>query len=185
MGLFGPNIDKLKENRDINGLIKILESKKPDVRKEAAEALSRVGSAEALPGLIVALRDPDARVRFYAVVGLAKIKQPAAEDVLKSAVSDSDWEVRKEALTALIKSSANLDALALAIKFNSAELRELAVVRLGELENPEAIEILVPALKDEEELVRLRANNALKKKLNQPNLPAHLVSRIKDALSGQ
>jgi HEAT repeat protein len=184
MGLFGPNVEKLKENRDVNGLIKLLESKKPDVRRDAADALVRIGGAEILPGLIQALRDADSRVRFYAVVGLAKIKQPAAEEALKMAVSDSDWEVRKEALSALIKSGPTLAVLKQAIEFNSAELRELAAVRLGEMENPETIEILIAVSKDDEELVRLRAINALKKKLNQPNLSPELIARAKDALGG-
>jgi FOG: HEAT repeat len=182
MGLFGPNIEKLKANQDAAGLTKLLESKKPDVRKDAAEALSQMGGSSALAGLLTALRDPDARVRFYAVVGLAKMKQQESEEALKAAVSDTDWEVRKEALTALIKSGQNLNVLRQAIAFNSGELRELAAVRLGEIEDPEAIEILIPALKDEEELVRLRATNALKKKLGNSKISPEAAARIQEAL---
>jgi HEAT repeat protein len=109
------------------------------------------------------LKDENQGIRVYAVQGLAKLKDPQTDEALASATQDADWEVRKEALSALVKSGRNVDATLQAIRFNSAELRELAAVRLGDTGGPQAVEALIAALNDEEELVRLRAVNALAK----------------------
>jgi len=163
MALFAPNVQKLKEKRDWDGLQKALEYKKVEIRKEAAEAFKELGTSESIPGLLVALRDENAGVRVYAVQGLAKLKDPRVEEALVLASRDPDWEVKKEALTTLVKNAKSVDAMLEAIRFNSAELREIAAVRLGEVGGPAALDALLPALKDEEELVRLRAVSALGK----------------------
>ena len=163
MPFFAPNVARLKEKRDWNGLIKALEYKKVEIRKEAAEALKELGTLECIPGLLIALKDENAGVRVYAVQGLAKLKDPQVEEALVSASRDSSWEVQKEALTAMVKSAKTVEPILEAIRFNSAELREIAAVRLGEVGGPAAAEALISALKDEEDLVRLRAASALGK----------------------
>jgi HEAT repeat protein len=162
MFAFGPKPEKLKEKGDIEGLLKLLDHKKLEVRKEVAEILRDWAKPECKSALLKALKDENQAIRVYAVQGLAKLKDPKTDDALESAaVQDSDWEVRKEALSALVKAGRSIAAMLQAIRFNSAELRELAAVRLGETGGPEAVEALIAALKDEEELVRLRAVNAL------------------------
>ena len=163
MFAFGPKPEKLKEKGDIEGLLKLLDHKKVEVRKEVAGILRDWGKPECKGALLKALKDENQGIRVYAVQGLAKLKDPQTDDVLASAANDSDWEVRKEALSALVKSGRNVDAMLQAIRFNSAELRELAAVRLGETGGSQAVEALIVALKDEEELVRLRAVSALAK----------------------
>jgi HEAT repeat protein len=160
---FSPKPEKLKEKGDVSGLVKLLDSKKPEVRKEVAAILRDWGKTECLPGLLKALQDENQGVRVYAVQGLAKLKDPATDTVLQSVSKDPVWEVRKEALSALVKAGRSIDAALTAIRFDSAELRELAAVRLGDMGGAEAVQALVEALKDEEELVRLRAVNALAK----------------------
>jgi len=160
---FSPRPEKLKEKGDVTGLIKLLDSKKLEVRKETALILRDWGKAECLPGLMKALRDENRGVRVYAVQGLAKLKDPAIDDALQVASTDPDWEVRKEALSALVKAGRRVDAILTAVRFDSAELRELAALRLGDIGGHEAVQALMEVLKDEEELVRLRAINALAK----------------------
>jgi HEAT repeat protein len=163
MFAFGPKPEKLKEKGDVEGLLKLLDHKKLEVRKEVAEILREWAKPECKSALLKALKDENQGIRVYAVQGLAKLKDPQTDEALTSATQDSDWEVRKEALSALVKSGRNVDATLQAIRFNSAELRELAAVRLGDAGGPQAVEALIAALKDEEELVRLRAVNALAK----------------------
>lgn len=163
MFAFGPKPEKLKEKGDIEGLLKLLDHKKLEVRKEVAEILRDWAKPECKIALLKALKDENQGIRVYAVQGLAKLKDPQTDEALTSATKDADWEVRKEALSALVKSGRNVDATLQAIRFNSAELRELAAVRLGDSGGPQAVEALIAALKDEEELVRLRAVNALAK----------------------
>lgn len=185
MGLFGPDVEKLKEKRDIAGLMKALQNKKNEIRKDAAEALAQIGGADVIPGLLAALQDSDARVRVYAVQGFAKIKAPQSRGALESAVADSDWEVRKEALAALIKSESDVDAMLQAIRFNSAELRELAAVRLGDVNTADSVNALIQTLKDVEEIVRLRATNSLKKILADQDTDSAVSEEIKAALAGK
>jgi HEAT repeat protein len=57
------------------------ESRNPRERAEAARSLGRLGAPEAVPVLIDALRDPDARVRGQAAEALGEIKGAAAESI--------------------------------------------------------------------------------------------------------
>jgi len=160
---FAPKPEKLKEKGDLEGLIRLLDHKKREIRKEVAVILRDWGKPEAISGLLKALKDENQGVRVYAVQGLAKLRDPRTDEALQGATQDSDWEVRKEALGALVKSGRNIEAILQAIRFNSAELRELAATRLGDAGGRQAVEALLIAINDEEELVRLRAINALAK----------------------
>ena len=181
MFAFGPKPEKLKEKGDVEGLLKLLDHKKLEVRKEVAGILREWAKPECKNALLKALKDENQGIRVYAVQGLAKLKDPQTDDALASAANDSDWEVRKEALSALVKSGRNVDAMLQAIRFNSAELRELAAVRLGDTGGPQAVEALIGALKDEEELVRLRAVNALAKIKNPvARIPLQEATEDKD-----
>jgi HEAT repeat protein len=179
MFTFGPKPEKLREKGDIEGLLKLLDHKKLEVRKEVAEILREWAKPECKTALLKALKDENQGIRVYAVQGLARLKDPQTEDALISATHDSDWEVRKEALSALVKSGRNVEAMLQAIRFNSAELRELAAVRLGETGGSQAVDALIGALKDEEELVRLRAVNALAK-IKDPSAKEPLQKATED-----
>src|SRR5687767_10671882 len=122
---FAPKPDKLKEKGDIPGLIKLLDHKKVEVRKEVAQILRDLGKPDCLPGLIKASTDENRGVRVYAIQGLARLRDPQTDAALEKATNDPDWEVRKESLGALVKAGRNVDAMLQAIQFNSAELREL------------------------------------------------------------
>ena len=181
MSLFGPKPEKLKEKGDVEGLMKLLDSKKLETRKEVAEIFRDWGKPECIPGLKKALQDEHRAVRVFAVQGLSRLKDPSIDSALQSATQDSDWEVRKEALSALVKAGRQLDPMLAAIRFNSAELRELAASRLGDFKEKEAVDALLIAMKDEEELVRLRAVNSLGKiKVPESASALEEASRDKD-----
>jgi HEAT repeat protein len=78
VGIFGPNIEKLKAKSDIEGLIKALTDKDESVRKAAAEALGDLGghraAAEAaVKPLATALRDQANSVGIAAAEALGKL----------------------------------------------------------------------------------------------------------------
>jgi HEAT repeat protein len=179
MFTFAPKPEKLKEKGDLEGLIRLLDHKKREVRKEVAVILRDWGKLETITGLLKALQDENQGVRVVAVQGLAKLKDPRTDDALKKATQDPDWEVCKEALSALVKSGRDMDAMLQAIRFNSAELRELAASRLGDAGGPKAVEALLTAVSDEEELVRLRAVSALGK-LKDPSTISVLQQATED-----
>jgi len=78
-------------------------------REEAAESLAYVGTQETIYPLIAVLRDPDVRIRFWAVFGLGGRGHWSARTVqaLESMLEDREvppgnwWSVGKEALTML------------------------------------------------------------------------------------
>ena len=78
MGIFKPNIEKMKAERDVKGLIGTFKSTNRNVQKKAAEALVRIGEAAVEP-LIQALKDEHWSVRINAVGALAEIKDAIAK----------------------------------------------------------------------------------------------------------
>lgn len=68
MGIFGkPNIEKLKEKRDVEGLIKALKDKNEIVRENAAEALGDIGDERAVEPLLKVLKTRSKYVRRAAL----------------------------------------------------------------------------------------------------------------------
>jgi HEAT repeat protein len=78
-------------------------------REEAAESLAYVGTRETIEALISVLRDPDVRIRFWAVFGLGGSCRGDVRAIraLESVLDDSEtppgnwWPVGKEALAML------------------------------------------------------------------------------------
>ncbi|AEA46103.1 HEAT repeat domain-containing protein [Archaeoglobus veneficus] len=96
-----PNVEKLKERRDVKGLIKALSHKDVTIRVEAARALADVGDPSAVEALTEALRDDSTDVRKAAVKALARIADERAVDALAKALKDESLDVRVEAAKAL------------------------------------------------------------------------------------
>ncbi|GAI51574.1 unnamed protein product [marine sediment metagenome] len=61
-----PDIEKMKAEKDVEGLIEALKHKDKDVRWGAAAALGYIGDARALEPLTEALEDEDEDVREIA-----------------------------------------------------------------------------------------------------------------------
>jgi len=82
MSIFGrkPNVEKLKERRNIKGLIKALKDEDKNVRREAVSALGKIGDKRAVEPLIEALKDKDKNVREAMEEALEKIKEKKDEN---------------------------------------------------------------------------------------------------------
>ena len=133
MPMFGPpNIVKLQQKRNIDGLIKALSYKDSDVRFAAAFAVGRIGDPRAIPPLTTALNDENLNVREAAAIALGEIGDPQAIPALITALNDKDSNVRR-----------------------------LAVRALGEIGDPQAIPPLITALDDQNQDVRKAAAGAL------------------------
>jgi HEAT repeat protein len=90
-------LGRLKGVKPLQPLIAILQ-KDPSfmVRRSTAEALGEMGDSQAVPPLIEALRDKEARVRVSAAKALAKLKDLRAAAPLASALAaETDADVRK------------------------------------------------------------------------------------------
>jgi len=103
MGIFGkflkPDIEKMKRNRDVQGLVRALKYKDSGVRAAAILALGEMGEPAVIP-LIEALKDKDRYVQGGAAVALGKIGKPAVE-LLVRALKDKKWDVLAGAVAVL------------------------------------------------------------------------------------
>ena len=83
--------------------IKKLKHRYPDVRREAARALSLIGTIKAFRGLVIASRDPDREVRINVVKALEKLETDEGREILRSLEEDPDAKIRKYTHWALEK----------------------------------------------------------------------------------
>jgi HEAT repeat protein len=131
-GLFGPNIGKLKERRNISGLALALEDKDPEVQYRAAEALGDIGEEKSVGQLIAAMtRSEYSGVRWKAAEALSKVGDPA------------------------------VGSLITLLRHPDEDVRWQAAIALGEIGNPDGIEPLIVLLRDVDRYVRSRAAVAL------------------------
>jgi HEAT repeat protein len=133
------------------------------VRESAVEALGRIGDAEAVPGLLEALHDADADVRWAAAAALERIGDAAAVPGLLAALGDADANVREAAAAALgeIGDAAAVPGLLAALRDANAGVRRAAAAALGEIGDAAAVPGLLHALRDAEARVREAAAKAL------------------------
>ena len=164
--------------------------KDPDwvVRREAAITLGEMGDERCVAPLAGALRDGDWQVREVAIEGIGQIGSPAVDVLLKLL---RDWDVRKSAIVALGKirdervleplmqqlrndefmedatdALVNLGEPALpglikALKDKEELVRKQAVIALGRIKSPEAIDPLIEMLQNKDWFTRLTAAAAL------------------------
>lgn len=136
-----PDIQNLKGNRDIPGLIKALRYPfKSAVRAQAAQALGELGDPRAIPALVEALKDEREEVAKVAAQALAAYGEPAIDPliglVMQKKWDGTGWNYRSQAVW-------------------------LACETLGQIGDPRAIQTLMIASKDSNTLVAAAAEKAL------------------------
>jgi hypothetical protein len=118
--LFGPpNIDRLEAKGDLAGLVNALEYPGAwRVRRDAAAALGRIGTAEEVEPLIAALHDDNASVRIAAIGTLGQISDRRAVGPLSGALQSQAVDIRKAAAESLgqIGDPAALESLVARLK---------------------------------------------------------------------
>jgi HEAT repeat protein len=126
------NVRRLREDRDVRGLVRALNHRDPAIQYQAAEALGDLGDPAAVEPLAQALRgDEYSGVRWKAAEALARIGPPAV-DALIEALDDPDDDVRWK-----------------------------AAIALGEIGDPRGVEPLIKVLADPDRFVQSRAAQAL------------------------
>ncbi|MDZ8263042.1 HEAT repeat domain-containing protein, partial [Nostoc sp. ChiQUE01b] len=165
-------------------LIAALKDSDSDVRDYAAEALAKIGNAEAVPGLIAALKHSKSDVRSSAAEALAKIGNPEAVRGLIAALKDSKSDVRSSAAWALgnIGNAEAVRGLIAALKDSKSDVRSSAAWALGNIGNAEAVRGLIAALKDSKSDVRSSAAWALGN-IGNAEAVRGLIAALKDSNS--
>ncbi|MCZ8242022.1 MAG: HEAT repeat domain-containing protein [Microcystis sp. LE19-131.1A] len=153
-----------KSNQVVNELLKALEDSDWYVRRNAVEALAKIGTETAIAGLLKALEHSDWYVRRKAAEALGKIGSETAIPELLKALEDSDWYVRGKAAFALgkIGSETAIAGLLKALEDFYEDVRGNAAFALGNIGSETAIPELLKALEDSDDWsVRMKAAEAL------------------------
>ena len=121
MPMFGPNIKKMKEKADTQGLINELKNKNSDIRVEAIKALCEL---KHIQGLSEALKNDDPKVCIESTRALADLKRT---DELLEALKNKNPEVRATVIEALkgIGDAKIVDALIETITTDTVEAVQL------------------------------------------------------------
>ncbi|HTY90546.1 MAG TPA: HEAT repeat domain-containing protein [Methanocella sp.] len=170
-GFGRPDVEKLKEKGDVEGLIDALNYKKDStVRSEAALAMGDIFDGRVVVALGRALDDEDSRVRLDVVHALGRVKDPRSMDVLSAALNDPDPGIRALAKKMLIshvhslKVEPDIDGLIKAAYSIDDSIRLNAVAALGEVGDERASAVLVAiCLNDIYYPVRFEAAESLKR----------------------
>jgi HEAT repeat protein len=166
--------------------------KDPDwaVRREAVITLGEMGDERCVEPLVRALQDGDWQVREVAIEALGMVGSPAVDPLIKLSRS---WDHRKAAIRALGKikdervlaplinqlrsdefgedatdalvelGSPAVEKLVAALSDKDDNTRKQAVIALGRIQDPTALDPLIEKLKDKDWYTRLTAAAALEK----------------------
>jgi len=180
--------EKVKDEIDIQ--IDLLQDTEWVVRQEAVITLGEMGDERCIEPLVRCLRDGDWQVREAAVEAVALIGSPAVDMLLRYL---RDWDARKHAIKALgkitdervlaplismlkndeFKDDATqaladlgqpaVEKLIDALSDKDEFVRKQAVIALGDIKDPAAIDPLIENLKSDDWWIRLTSAAALEK----------------------
>jgi len=91
----------LEETGFIDYTVRKLSHREPQVRRNAAELLSLIGTAAAFRGIVLAARDPDEQVRVMVTRALERLNSKEGREILEKLQQDPDRKIRKFTLWAL------------------------------------------------------------------------------------
>lgn len=162
MPLFGPpNIEKLKEKRDLDGLLKALTHKDAATRRKAVEALGDLGDYRSVGALTDALGDEDADVRQAARETLRKFGDEPLEFLLTTLREGDDAQRVRAAWTlGELGDARAVDSLIAAFKDKNADVWKAAAAALFKF-GEAAVDPLIAALKGDDRLTRLPSATVL------------------------
>jgi HEAT repeat protein len=169
---YRPDIDELKNKKDVNGLIEALDHEDIIIVKEAARALKYVGDERAVDALIQTLQFNDHEsnfaiaitIRGFSAEALGIIGDERAVIPLILTLDDESSEVRWKAAEALgnLGDGDAEEALILILENDpDADVRKYAAGSLGKIGGENSVESLIAALNDKEWPVRKNAVTSL------------------------
>jgi HEAT repeat protein len=139
-------------------LQKMLHSRSPNDRAQAAEELGQLGeeARSYVQDLIGALKDPERDVRAKAAVALGFSEAPEAVTPLIQALGDKESVVRSSAVGALsyLKDRRAVQPLIRLLDDQNNEIRDRALRALGRIGDPAAAKPLIRALEESDPYIR-------------------------------
>ena len=162
MRFFKPNVQKLQQARNIDGLSKALADPEVEIREGAARALGELGLPRVVPSLCAALKDKEWTVLLTAIEALSALNDPRAVDFLVTVLNDKRPAVPKAASEALVKfGKASLKSVVPLLTHAEPPFRIQAVQILGQIGDHSVLPQIYPLLNDGEWSVREAAAQVL------------------------
>lgn len=156
-----PNVEKMKKNQDVEGLIKVLDNEDEELRHEAVDALGNLGDIRAVEPLIELLKDDKSWYLSNVIDALGSLKDPRAVQPLIEIMSIE--HVRGNAAQALGEIGDNRAIVPLisyiglsADTYDLEDIQEV-LLKFGEA----AVLPLITALEDEDPWLASRAADLL------------------------
>lgn len=166
MGIFGPNIEKLIDNDDVEGLLKLVTHRNPKHRLGALLALSRKRDESILAKLRPLTDDPDARVKTIATLKFGEIEDPKVLENLRSIIITGTQTEKIEALRVLGGRGQTDNAeiskiLYLALNDKNQVVRIQSIRTMGAIKDRYSVKHLIDSLDEKKYQIRLEATKAL------------------------
>ncbi|HEY3422751.1 MAG TPA: HEAT repeat domain-containing protein [Methanocellaceae archaeon] len=151
MGLFGskaPDVEKLEQDKDVEGLINALKFNDAVIRMNAMGALARMRDARAIEAIVPYLRE--SFFQMYAVMALANIGDPAVPALVRS-LGDKSPMMRAGAARALrdVSDGRAIEPLIKLLRENNKNVKIEAMYALGRAKDSRAIGPLLKVLADD------------------------------------
>jgi len=152
-------LGEMADERCVEPLVRCLRDGDWQVREAAVEALAEVGSP-AVESLVKFLRDWDARK--YVLRALGKINDERVLDPLISSLRNDEF--KDDATRALVDlGSPAVPKLIMALTDRDEFVRKQAILALGDIKDPQAVDPLIALLQEQDWWTRLTAAAALEK----------------------
>lgn len=153
---------KRLEPGSIVSLLATARSSQDSERKLAIWALGELRERAAVPDLIDMLQDSNAEISAEAALSLGKTRDPNALPRLAHLIRIGSWKTRRIAMQSLIDyGSPGIESLAELAQSEDSEIRLLALETIGNLQEPQVIDILIRAAADPHVEIRAVAIHAL------------------------
>jgi HEAT repeat protein len=136
------HIEAMVKNRDVRGIIKMLNSPKLEDLLIACQALAAIGDRQAAEPLVMVFRNPmlPNKARLAAAEALLKLESAPAVVTLLGALRRDDWQVRRNAAAVLgqLQATWASEPLIKALDDPNPVVRRTAAAALRRIGTPEA-----------------------------------------------
>jgi len=179
--LLKTRIEEMEETGNVEGLIHALTDDAENVRREAINALERIGDPRATEPLIELLQDPDITIQEEAITALGRIQDKKAIQPLIQTLNNQHIGIRWKAAEALgkIGDPKATEALIQTLHDPDKTIQEEAITALGRIQDKKAIQPLIQNLTNLHIGIRCRAAEALGK-IGDSNATEALILSLND-----